>query len=314
MLKGILKGDLSYTKTINQYLNLCLNCGACEKICPSGIDICEVLAMAKKESLDKSFLKKFFIQIKYSILFIIIPNIINFFRKKYKSKKFEKKVLYFAGCSGKINGDRALIKILNLNNIEVINPNFNCCGVSAFANGDLKNFILSKKNFIKLIKKYEISDIITTCASCEKTLKSYIKWTETDEEAKILSNLNIQNIYQFLHNKNITFELKKPVEITYHKPCNINNFEDVEWIINNTKNLKYTEMKDFDKCCGLNGIGNITSRKIFAKISEEKHSNIIASKAKIVATSCFGCEISLGLNSKGKYSTKDLIEILANYS
>ena len=34
----------------------------------------------------------------------------------------------------------------------------------------------SIKNYIKILKKYDIKEVVTTCASCEKSLKDYIKW------------------------------------------------------------------------------------------------------------------------------------------
>ena len=48
MLKGVLKGELKLSKTINRYLNLCLKCGACTKFCPSGIDITDIITVAKE--------------------------------------------------------------------------------------------------------------------------------------------------------------------------------------------------------------------------------------------------------------------------
>ena len=47
MLKGFINGDLKMSKTINRYLNLCLKCGACSEFCPSGIDVVDIIALAK---------------------------------------------------------------------------------------------------------------------------------------------------------------------------------------------------------------------------------------------------------------------------
>ncbi len=53
--------------------------------------------------------------------------------------------------------------------------------------------------------------------------------------------------------------------MTFHKPCNISNYPEIEKILNNTKNLEYIEMKDFDKCCGLNAITKFKNIKLLQK-------------------------------------------------
>ena len=75
MLKGVLDGELKLSKTIKRYLDLCLKCGACTKFCPSGIDIIDIVTVAKSEFFKRNKLEKLksFIQ-KYLIFgFFIKP-------------------------------------------------------------------------------------------------------------------------------------------------------------------------------------------------------------------------------------------------
>ena len=255
MLKGVLNGKLKMSKVINRYLDLCLKCGACSKFCPSGLDVIDIIIAAKSEYFKahssekiKTFFQKYFV-------FGLIPRIVRTFVRPTKSKSFEKKVLYFGGCGSKLKGDKAVVKIFNSIGIEVINPLFHCCGIPYFTRGDLKEFNNSIKSYIKILKKYEIKEVVTTCASCEKSLKDYLKWTETDipkQDIEFLKSIKINNIYELLRKSDIKLKLKKQVKVTYHKPCNINNFNDIEWLLKNTENLKYIEMKDFYKCSFLN--------------------------------------------------------------
>ena len=310
MLQGINNGELKMSKTINRYLDLCLKCGACAKFCPSGIDVVDVIISAKSEYFKlhpiekvKTFFQKYFV-------FGLFPRIVRTFIRPTKSKKFDRKVLYFGGCGSKLKGDKAIIKILNSLQIEVINPNFHCCGIPFFTRGDLKEFNNSIKSYIKILKKYDIKEVITTCASCEKSLKDYLKWCD-EIDKKFLSTIKIKNIYEYLHENNTELFLKKPVKLTYHKPCNINNFDDIQWLLKNTKNLEYIEMQDFDKCCGLNGLSKIKEYKIMSQLFNTKQKNIIKTGSKQVATSCLGCELALKVYSFGKYKVYDLIEIIA---
>lgn len=298
MLRGLLKGDLKMSAKLNRYLDLCLKCGACSKFCPSGIDVVDIIVSAKAEYFKKHPFEKVISFIQKYFIFGFGVKCLGIFTKNIKSKKFEKKVLYFGGCSGKIKGNRSVVKLLNACNIEVITPDFNCCGIPYMVRGDAKSFEASKQDFSKLVEKYNITDIVTTCASCEKTIK------------KFSDKINVKNIFEYIRENQLELALKKEKKVTFHKPCNIDNFKDIEWILNNTKNLEYIEMKDFDSCCGLNGISKIGEYKILSKLFMNKHNNIKNSGTKTVLTSCLGCEVALNLFAFGKYKVEDFTEFL----
>ena len=298
MLRGLIKGDLKMTNRLNRYLDLCLKCGACSKFCPSDIDVTDIIASAKAEyfklhPLEKiiSFFQKYFIfGMGISILKLLSHNI--------KSKKFEKKVIYFGGCSGKIKGNKAVVKLLNSCNIEVITPNFQCCGISFYVRGDMESYNNYKKNFLAIVEKYGITDIVTTCASCEKTVRSFSQ------------DINVKNIFEYIRENGLKLKLKKKKRVTFHKPCNIENYDDIKWILDNTENLDYIEMQGFDECCGLNGISKIKEYKIMSRVFSAKRNNIINSGAKTVLTSCLGCETALRFYSLGRYKAEDFTEFL----
>ncbi len=310
MLKGIIRGELKMTPVINRYLDICLKCGACSKYCPSGIDAVDIIVAAKHEYFKNSLKEKCLSFIKKTTLFGILPDIANIFSPKAKSKKFNKKVIYFGGCNAKAQGNRTVVKLLNKLEIEVITPNFPCCGISMFSSGDLASYRQSIKKYINVLKKYDIKEIVTTCASCEKTIKDYVKWCENNEDKNFLSEIKIKNIFEYIRENQLKIKLKTPIKATFHKPCNINNMEDIDWILNNTENLEYVHMKDFDKCCGLNGLFQIKEQKIMKSLFKNKRNNILNSGAKIVLTSCQGCEVALKSYSKGKYKVYDLLNFL----
>ena len=315
MLKGVLNGNLKMSKTINRYLDLCLKCGACTKFCPSGIDAVDVIISAKSEYFKKHPFEKLKTFIQKYFIFGLIPRIVRTFIRPTKSQKFEKKVLYFGGCGSKLKGDKSVVKLLNLLEIEVINPLFHCCGIPYFTRGDLKEFNKSIKSYLEIIKKYDIKEVVTTCASCEKSLKDYIKWAGgniSEDDISLLQEIKIKNIYEYLRENECKLKLKKAVKVTYHKPCNINNFRDIEWVLKNTENLEYVEMRDFDKCCGLNGLSKIKEYKIMKQIFDKKRKSILETNADFVLTSCLGCEAALNIYSLGQYKVCDLIDFITN--
>lgn len=308
MLRGLIKGDLEMTSKINRYLDLCLKCGACSKFCPSGIDVVDIIVMAKNEYFKKHLLEKLLSWVQKNLIFDFGVKFASVFAKNVKSKAFDKKVIYYGGCGGRLKGNASVVKILNACDIEVITPEFECCGIPLLMRGDIDNFERYIQDFVDKIKKTGIKEIVTTCASCEKALKDYTKWSNDS----ILKEIKVKNIYEYIRENELELTLRKKEQVTYHKPCNINNFSDIEWLLNNTKNLEYIEMNDYDKCCGLNGVAKISEYKILSKIFILKHKNIKSTRVKTVLTSCIGCETALNLFSFGQYRTLDLIEFLAN--
>lgn len=313
MLYGMLKGELKMSQNINRYLDLCLKCGACSKNCPSGVNAVDIIIAAKAEYFKQHPIEKFKTFMQKYFVFGLFPRIVRTFIRPTRSQKFEKKVIYFGGCGSKFKGDKSIVKLLNAIEVEVINPVFHCCGVPYFTRGDLNEFQNSLKSYISILKKYNIKEVIVNCASCEKSLKDYIKWAE-DADKEILQEVNVQNIYEYLHKQNITLELKKEQVVTYHKPCNLDNYEDVLYLLNATKNLQYIQMNDFDKCCGLNGISKFKEYKIMKEIFASKRDNIKKTGAKTVLTSCLGCEAALKGYSFGQYKTVDFIDFIARNS
>ncbi len=300
MLKGLIKGELKMSKNMNRYLDLCLKCGACSKFCPSEIDVVDIIASAKAEYFKTSISEKFISFVQKQIFFGIGINFLKLFSQNIKSKHFDKKVIYFGGCSGNMKGNRAVVKLLNSCNIEVITPDFHCCGIPFYVRGDVQTFDNFKQSYLDIISKYNIKEVVTTCASCEKTIKSFN------------SEIDVKNIFVYLKEHNLKLRLKKNKKVTFHKPCNLDNYEDIKWVLQNTENLEYKEMNGFDECCGLNGISKIWEYKIMSKIFRNKRKNIQNTGAKTVLTSCLGCEAALSLYSFGQYKVEDFTEFLVN--
>lgn len=310
MLRGLIKGDLNMSSKINRYLDLCLKCGACTRFCPSGIDVVDIIVKAKGAYFKLHPEERFVSFLLRTFVFGLGVKLAGVFSKNIKSKKFDKKVVYFGGCGAELKGNSSVVSILNSCGIEVVTPEFECCGIPFLMRGDFESFNKYLKNFVEKLKQTGISEIVTTCASCEKTLRDYSKWSDDG----FLKEIKVRNIFEYIRENNLQPELDKPRKVTFHKPCNINNFEDIEWVLNNTKNLEYIKMNGFDKCCGLNGISKVSEYKIMSKIFKNKRNDIQSSGTKTVLTSCLGCEIALNLYSLGKYRVCDFADFFGKYA
>lgn len=315
MLLGVAKGDLKFSKNINKYIDLCLKCTKCNTFCPSTIDVCQILNIAKHDYTKGKFYFKLIHFIQNKKLFLSTINFLSTltkpFRKNFNTPKNPTlKVLYFKGCVNKIspNTDNYIYRIFNNSNIEIIEPDFDCCGLPFLSEGNLERFEeCAKFNIEKLKENYDY--LVTDCASCEDTILNYNKYINFD--FPIEKSVNWGHI---IATQNIKFIFDKPVKITFHKPCHLKDDSFLEKIIKNCKNVEYLKMGNYDSCCGFAGTFALKNYKLASKLLQQKTKNIINTNADYVITTCPSCLFGLkyGLKkSSSKIRVVSLLEFLS---
>ena len=304
MLQGVLKGDLKLNKNINKYLDMCLKCGKCKEFCPSGIDVCKIFENAKYEYIKNTILGKiiFFLQSKF-----IFDNVINLAAKvsgslseNYSNSSI--KLLYFKGCVGKIFPKTSKL-LKNLEDINIIEPDFDCCGIPFLSSGNLERFDEVKKHNLRIINNTEFDYIFTDCASCESVLMDYFE-----------NNKSVQfiNLGELLVKLGIKFRYKMPVKVTFHKPCHLKNTDFLKPLFDNIENIEYIEHAGFDDCCGFAGEFALKNRQISKSISEKKAKNIINCGADYVITTCPSCILGLK-QGLGKFKSNIKVITLSDF-
>lgn len=307
MLRGVIKGDLKINKNINKYLDLCLKCNKCSGFCPSDINIVDVILAAKAEYFKNSFEGKIlsFLQSKLVFnnlmnctkLFFKLINPQTWFEKKQSTKSCTKKAIYFGGCANKLEPDVEINakKILNKMGIEVIEKNFDCCGLPFLTSGNFERFSAQARTNVKKILSDDFDYFITDCASCQWAWKEYAKYIDDAKLKEKLEKIEFKNIYELISESNLEFEYKKPYKVTFHKPCHEENIEYLEKILSKCKNIEYTQMDGMEDCCGFSGLTKPKNFSTVSKICKSKSENIKKTKSDYVLTSCFGCVLSLNL-------------------
>lgn len=340
LLLGLLKGDLKYSKKMDEALSLCLNCKACDDFCPSAIKTTDIICAAKNQYRSFCFPFKYdsFFAVRMFVLSIIFKlyrvSHFSFFVSKFKNfiikfgalgelfllfdkiskikvkrKKIKKqnsaiklKVIYFEGCFTKYlnpSVKNALLNRLEKNGVEVIQKNFECCGISALYSGKKDLFNKLKEKNSKLLNE-DCDYIVCDCASCLSALKDYKK----DFSSKVI---DIFELISKLENQ------KFNETVTYHLPCHLREQKQkfTELLKNNFVN--YKEMNNFDVCCGFSGDFSIKFPQIAEKIAEQKAQNIQNTQSDTVLTSCPGCVIGLTkglIHAKTDKKVLNLIEYI----
>ena len=195
-------------------------------------------------------------------------------------------------------------------NIEIIEKDFDCCGLPFLSSGNLERFEEVKAHNLSLMN-CEYDYILTDCASCESTLKKYFHTTENDVglESPTYTTAKFINLGELVARQNIKFKFKKPIKVTFHKPCHLENDDFLLKIIENCENVEYIKMNDYDECCGLSGEFALKNHKIFLALAKQKAKNIVETEADYVVTTCPACVIGLKLGLLGVKKSPKVVSL-----
>ncbi len=314
MLDGIIHGKLKMNKNINKYLDLCLKCNKCSKVCPSEINVVDIILSAKHEYFKQSLIGKIYALLESKWIFNTGLNLIKIISKIFHRKKITPQpqnptttAVYFGGCISALKPhitDYAN-NLLHKMNIKTYDIDFNCCGMPFYTTGNIERFAEQAKENISKIPD-ECEYLITDCASCEWAWKQYAKMIDDNK----LNKLKIIDIYSLIEKNGLKFTADKNYKVTYHKPCHSENNSGIN-IIKNIDNVIYNEMVGFDDCCGFGNFEHPLSLRDTKPIRETKKNNIINANADILLTTCAGCIISMSIITRLKQKTKRLISFLA---
>ena len=282
MLSGVLKGDLQLSDKIISYIDLCTKCEKCSKFCPAGINAVEIFQCAKYNYLKN---KPIFKLLKLFQNPFFTDKLLNFLHKfthkPTNSNGNTGEILYFKGCVNKIfpQTENALKKLLQKSDVNIVEAEFDCCGLPFYSSGNLERYEEAKNKNIEIIKNSCAKFLLTDCASCENTLKNY--------------NLGIPILKaeDFISTLDLKFQFPKNLKIAYHKPCHADNTDFLNKILKNNDNIEFINIPE--TCCGLAGEFCIKNHKLSAEISKKRADEIIQSGAEIILTSCPLCEIGL---------------------
>jgi glycolate oxidase iron-sulfur subunit len=319
MLDGVLKNKLNMSKKINSYLDTCLKCDKCKNVCPSNINVVKIITVAKYEYFKNSWRGKLYSFIESKFIFDnflkIISKITNCFISKHTNKEIKNKkgkIIYFGGCIEKFRPDikNYAISIMNHLGYEVIDINFNCCGIPFLTTGNLPRFEEVMNYNINQLKNIDFDYFVTDCASCEHTWREYSEFTENDNLKAILSKIKFKNIYEFIAESDLKFKIKNKKTVTYHKPCHEKSFDYIKAVLDKCENIDYKELENFDKCCGFAGLEHPWTLKTSGNIIIKKLQSIYKSKSDYILTSCVGCSLVIGLGTFIKKRTSRIISFL----
>ena len=234
------------------------------------------------------------------------------------------RVAYFIGCAG-INLTpqvaEATIRVLNKHNVEVVIPDFVCCGMPAYGYGDMESVLTMARKNINLTLSLEVDAIITTCATCGSMLKRYphLLNDDVDYSAQVSAfTSKVKDISEFLVDIGLINEMGTlKHRVTYHDPCHLGRFQKVtnqpRQILQSIPGVEFIEMAESNICCGAAGSYNLGHYDLSMKVLARKMQNVAQTNADILVTCCPGCSMQLAHGIREhrlEMKSMELIELL----
>ncbi len=310
LIHAVLNGRLAVSGLYKERLATCTTCLACEAACPSAVPVTAIIQAAKEQvvadsgrdiisSLISGMMKRpalFGVAARFAPVALHYLNKPGSGAKEQRSRnalKAKGRVAFFPGCAIEhVQHDigAATIRILNAIGYDVIVPDgLKCCGRPLLSLGDRRAAEEVAGHNAAIFEALEVEAIVTSCASCGLTFKKdYPKLLQSAKTPAVL------DIHEFLAGR-IAGTRFNPVSksITIHDPCHLGRGQGlsrtVRDLLKAIPGLTITEMKDPDRCCGFGGVMRIMHRGLSDGIAVDKVTNIIATRAAMVATGCPGC-------------------------
>lgn len=342
LLYGLSASQLLPSASLSNRIFSCTLCGACNSLCPLGIDIKELIYKGRTilKAHDNSrkllrFFFKFFIKhplLSFKLLNISQPIFSTFLKKKnilpFNLKLPERvlkddlqvitvphkkgRIAIFTGCT--INFlyphlGKSLINVLSFLGYEVVLPSGEvCCGTPLRALGMEKEAtLLAEKNY-ELFSKLNVQAVLSLCPTCTLALKS--------EYPKIIGKgiKNSYDISEFLLDK-ISFPEKLNIfsykKALFHDPCHLKyglgiTVEPRE--ILRMAGIDLIKTKE-SKCCGFAGTFCLTNKILSENILDTCLNYYDRYKFQTIITSCPGCILQLS-GKHNNIKVAHLIEVI----
>lgn len=231
------------------------------------------------------------------------------------------RVAYFVGCHAANLAPaeaKAAIRILNRHQVDVIVPDFVCCGIPAPAYGDKSSARRLARRNIEIAGKFNVDAIVTSCASCGSFLKEYARLLSGDkdwaERARGFS-AKVRDITEFLDNIKLitpTGAIKK--KVTFHDPCHLVRYQKISrqprTLLKSIPGVELIELKEADICCGAAGTYGFKNYDLSMKVLDRKMGHIASTNAEIVVSSCPSCIMQLAQGARTRKMPIETISLM----
>lgn len=309
-------------------LGQCTSCGACENICPVGIEHLQLLLGAKRAQalalgtgmVATEFLEKVE---QYGNPLAARKEVRDQLLRELDLPIYEKgktEYLLWLGCVWSYNTDMrasvaAMAKILKQAHISFgVLAEESCSGHHSRRQGEEMQFQTLARANIEACEQNGVRKMISPCPHCLHTFRR--------EYPTLKPAFNVATVH---HSEFITgllaagtLKLRQPTangkKLTYHDPCYLGRYEKVYAAPRSViaqAGFHLTELPRHGErslCCGGGNAGFAREQKVAKRVDQTRKEEIAASGAQLLITACPECKMMLNAAVE---ETKDLAELVA---
>lgn len=308
-------------------LGQCTSCGACENICPMGIEHLNVLNGAKRaQALDSGQ------GMVASDFLSAVENFGNPFKQPqsfrenlleeleipiYEPGKTE--YLLWMGCVWSFNEDAkgpltAMVNLLKRAGVSFgVLEEESCCGHHSRRQGEEMQFQTQAEENIERFQDQKVTKVVTPCPHCLHTIGR--EFPAFKEEFTVDIQHHSELLSKLVQDGKLEVQRRDTEKkITYHDPCYLGRYEGVFEAPRSAIAMAGYNLTELDRsweksfCCGGGSAGFLNPKEEEYRVDQERAKEISASGAEILVTSCPECKMMLGTAASEK--TVDLAELL----
>jgi len=327
IIRGVLNGDLEWTKDLIDPIFACTTCGACMDSCQAPhadyiVEMIEALRELAVKNIGPAENQKFLVtRCEESCNPYGDPNSDNTELKKEYNLPDKAEWVYFIGCTSNYRQKSirdSTLRFLKKAGIDFTLMDEHCCTSPMIRTGQLSIVDEYMKYNIDQIKKTGATKVITSCAGCYKTLSKDFERFGNGLEFEIYHSLEL--VKNLLDEKKIEFTSEFNKTVTYHDPCHLGRhmgvYELPREIYKQIPGLNLVEMKrnrNFAWCCGAGGGVKIGYPEWAIEVSKERLEEAQETGATVITSTCPFCKTNLvdaAAHYNFDFQVLDLMEIL----
>jgi len=339
-MRAVADGRAEVDQTFARFMDLCLECLACEDVCPSHVPFGRMMERARVQieplrGRGARFVRWFGLSVALRRRWLLsTARLLTPFARPFLRRRVRRFIPYGApgprvprvlepegeakgtvailiGCVQDQwfrSANRATARVLARNGWRVVAPRRQrCCGALQAHNGRLKSARkLARKN-LKALRRADW--IVVNAAGCGAHMKEYGDLLN-GEEAEAFS-ARVRDLMEFLAEHGIEAPAHGPwpgarARVAYHDACHALRAQRIREqprsVLRKIPDLDIAEIPNGDRCCGAAGLYNVLEPEMSDELMRQKAEAIASTGATVVASANPGCtmQIAAGLQALGK--------------
>jgi Fe-S oxidoreductase len=308
-------------------LGQCTSCGACEAICPVGIEHLQILTGAKRAQAlasGQGMVAGKFLQgmERYGNPFAAPSSTREQLVSELEIPRFEPgktEWLLWLGCVWGYNADakapaKAMVDVLKRAGVSFgVLAEEACCGHHSRRQGEEMQFQTFAKQNIETLSGAEVKKIVTPCPHCLHSLRREYPTLDASFGPQVTHHSEL--LLDLVRTKKIALTNggERP-PVTFHDPCYLGRYEgvyDEPREVLAAAGFRVTEMprrRERSYCCGGGAAGFVRESEEPTRVDQKRKAEVAATGAKLLVTACPECKMML---NSAVEETRDLAEVVA---